>query len=90
MYDVLKLENEINLNGVKLNKLKVKALNATTLLEAKQFEPSSPDFEKTLILGVFTELCDEDFDHIHARDYLRMSHVVEDMLTVEEKPDFLP
>lgn len=92
MYDVFELKNEVNLSGVKLSKLKVKPLNAKTLQEAKNHPAYSPEFEKTLVLGVFTELCDDDFELIYANDYVRMLEVVETMLTPpnKEKHDFLP
>ncbi len=90
MHDILKLNHQANLNGVKLNQLQVTQLNAKALRRAKKHPPESIEFETVLILSAFTELCEDDFEQIHVVDYIRMSEVVADMINKEDKPqDFL-
>ncbi len=90
MHDILKLNHQANLNGVKINQLIVKQLSAKSLLKAKKHPANSAEFEKSLILSAFTELSEDDFDQIHIVDYIRMSEVVEDMISFDsKKQDFL-
>lgn len=85
MHDVLNLEFETNLDGVKVNKLKIKPMMADTLLNAMAFKANSADYEKTLILGVFTELKEHDFKNIHAADFLRMKNVTQSFIKPQSK-----
>ena len=77
MHDVLNLDFTTSLGGVNVSQLKIKPLMADTLLKAMQFKTNTADYEKTLILSVFTELREDDFKNIHAQDYLRMRAVTE-------------